>query len=158
MLGNKDLLAGLVFLAFGLAAMAIADRDYPMGSATHMGPGNFPALLGLVLALFGVYLAARGIGWRRAEKPVTWDWRPVTCIVASMLAFGFLLPRLGLVPALVVMFVIATLGGPRLEHSGMTRWREVLVLTLAMTAFAVGVFVVLLKLPFALFPGFLLVI
>jgi hypothetical protein len=49
-LGNKDFLAGLVFLAFGLAAMHIADRDDPMGSLQHMGPGNFPAALGLILA------------------------------------------------------------------------------------------------------------
>ena len=43
MLGNKDFLAGRVFLAFGLAAMHIADRDYPMGTLVRMGPGDFPA-------------------------------------------------------------------------------------------------------------------
>jgi hypothetical protein len=149
---NKDFLAGLVFLAFGLAAMFIADRDYPIGSLRHMGPGNFPAALGLILSLFGVFLAARGMGWsRKTEKPLTWDWRPATCIVASMVAFGFLLPRAGLVGALIAMFVIAALGGREF------RWREVLVLTVVMTAFAVGVFVVLLKLPFQLVPGFYLV-
>jgi hypothetical protein len=157
-LGNKDFLAGLVFLAFGLAAMHIADRDYPMGTLVRMGPGDFPAALGLILALFGVYLAARGLGWpRKDEAPVAWDWRPVGCIVASMFLFGFLLPRLGLVSAAAAMFVVAALGGPRLEHSRMTRWREVLVLTAVMTAFAVGVFVYLLKLPFQLAPGIWLV-
>jgi hypothetical protein len=68
-----------------------------------------------------------------------------------MVAFGFLLPRVGLVGALIAMFVIAALGGREF------RWREVLVLTVVMTAFAVGVFVVLLKLPFQLVPGFYLV-
>jgi hypothetical protein len=147
-LGNKDFLAGLVFLAFGLAAIHIADRDYPMGTLVRMGPGNFPAALGLILALFGIYLAARGMGWpRKDETPVAWDWRPVGCIVASMFLFGFLLPRLGLVPALAAMFVVAALGGREF------RWREVLALTAVMTAFAVGVFVYLLKLPFQLAPG-----
>jgi hypothetical protein len=145
---NKDFLAGLIFLAFGLAAMHIADNDYPMGTAMRMGPGNFPTLLGGILGLFGIYLAARGLGWPgKTPAPVVWDWRPVTCIVASMLLFGFLLPRLGLVPALVAMFLVVTLGGREF------RWREVLVLTVVMTALAVGVFVVLLKLPFQLFPG-----
>ena len=130
--------------------MFIADRDYPMGSLRHMGPGNFPAALGVVLALFGIFLAARGVAWTNKEKPVSWDWRPVSCIVASMLAFGFLLPRIGLVGALIAMFVLAALGGREL------RWREVLVLTLVMTAFAIGVFVYLLKLPFQLVPGFYL--
>lgn len=151
-LGNKDFLAGLVFLAFGLAAMHIADRDYPMGTLVRMGPGDFPAALGLILALFGVYLAARGLGWpRKDEAPVAWDWRPVGCIVASMFLFGFLLPRLGLMSALAAMFVVAALGGWEF------RWREVLALTAVMTAFAVGVFVYLLKLPFQLAPGIWLV-
>jgi putative tricarboxylic transport membrane protein len=151
-LRNKDFLAGLIFLGFGLAAIWIADRDYPMGTARNMGPGNFPAVLGLVLGFFGIYLAARGIGWpEKTPEPVTWAWRPVSCIVASMLLFGFLVPRLGLVPALAAMFLVAALGGHEF------RWREVLVLTLVLTALAVGVFVVLLKLPLQLFPGFYLV-
>jgi hypothetical protein len=51
----------------------------------------------------------------------------------------------------VAMFFVAALGGREF------RWREVLVLTVVMTALAVGVFVVLLKLPFQLFPGIYLV-
>jgi hypothetical protein len=148
---NKDFLAGLLFLAFGIAAMVIADRDYPMGTLAHMGPGNFPAALGVVLALFGVFLAARGLGWGKVEQPVRWDWRPVGCIVGAMVAFGFVLPRFGLIAALVAMFVITAFAGRDL------RWRQVFVLTLVMTALAVGVFVVLLKLPFQLVPGFYLV-
>jgi hypothetical protein len=118
----------------------------------RMGPGWFPAALGVILALFGVFLMARGIGWpEKAPAPVAWGWRAPLCIVASMLSFGFLVPRLGLLPALAAMFFVAALGGREF------RWREVLVLTLVMSAFAVGVFVVLLKLPFQLLPGFYLV-
>jgi hypothetical protein len=146
-----------------------------MGTVMRMGPGNFPLWLGGILGLFGIYLAARGL-WRwareprqappqeegtldfvqgdRGPAPVAWSWRDaarglraVACIVASMLLFGFLMPRLGLVAALVAMFFVAAFGGREF------RWREVLVLTVVMTALAVGVFVVLLKLPFQLFPG-----
>jgi Tripartite tricarboxylate transporter TctB family len=146
---GKDFLAGLVFLAFGWGAMHGA-REFEIGTLARMGPGWFPAALGLVLALFGVFLAARGIAWTNKET-VSWGWRAPVCIVASMLAFAFLLPRLGLVAALLAMFFIAALGGREF------RWREVLVLSLVMTALAVGVFVVLLKLPFQLFPGIYLV-
>jgi Tripartite tricarboxylate transporter TctB family len=148
---GKDFLAGLVFLAFGWGAMAHA-RLYEIGTLMRMGPGWFPAALGVILALFGVFLMARGIGWPdKAPGPVAWGWRAPACIVGSMAAFGFLMPRAGLVPALVVMFFLAALGGREF------RWREVLVLTLVMSALAVGVFVYLLKLPFQLFPGFYLV-
>ena len=64
-----------------------------------------------------------------------------------MVIFGFLLPRLGLVPALAALFFVAAAGGREF------RFGEVLALTALMTAFAVAVFVYLLKLPFALLPG-----
>jgi hypothetical protein len=118
----------------------------------HMAPGDFPTALGAILGLFGVFLMARGVGWpESAGAPVAWGWRPVSCIVASMLLFAFLLPRLGLVPALVAMFFAAAAGGREF------RWGEVLVLTTVMTTLAVGVFVYLLKLPFQLVPGVYLV-
>jgi uncharacterized membrane protein YidH (DUF202 family) len=153
-------------------------REYPLGTAMRMGSGYFPTALGWILGCFGVFLAVRGI-WRWVREPrqaageeealdfvqrdraaapapaaVAWSWRDaawglraVACIVVSMLVFGLLMPRAGLVPALVAMFFVAALGGREF------RWREVLVLTAVMTALAVGVFVVLLKLPFPLVPG-----
>jgi hypothetical protein len=142
---NNDFLAGLLFLAIGAGAMVVA-RDYPFGNAVRMGSGYFPTVLGGILALFGLFLIVRGI--RSGEKAqITWGWKPLACIAASMLLFGFLLPRLGLVPALVALFFTAAFGGREF------RFREVLVLTVLMTAFAVVVFVYVLKLPFALFPG-----
>ena len=78
---------------------------------------------------------------------MTWGWRPLACIVGSMLVFGFLMPRFGMVPALVAMFFVAAAGGREF------RFLEVLVLTAVMTVFAVAVFVYVLKLPFQLLPG-----
>lgn len=142
-----------MFLSFGVAAMHYADRDLPMGTLMRMGPGNFPAALGAILAFFGLFIAARGL-WRAppgtSDGAVAWELRPVGCIVAAMAAFGFVMPRLGLLPALVVMFGITVLAGREL------RWREALALTVVLSAFAVIVFIVLLKLPFQLWRGFYL--
>jgi putative tricarboxylic transport membrane protein len=116
-------------------------RAYPMGTAMRMGPGYFPTVLGGILVVFGVILMARGM--RSGEKVSSeWGWRPLTLIAASMLLFGFILPRHGLVPALVAMFFVAALAGREF------RWKEVLVLTSVMTLFAVVVFLHLLKLPY----------
>ena len=143
--GSKDFLAGLLFLAIGVGAVVVA-RNYPFGTAMRMGSGYFPTVLGGILVLFGLFLMVRGA--RSTEQgPVAWGWKPLACIAASMLLFGFLLPRLGLVPALVALFFTAAFGGREF------RFGEVLALTAVMTAFAVGVFVYLLKLPFQLFPG-----
>jgi len=146
---NKDFLAGLLFLAIGVAAMIVA-RDYPFGTASRMGAGYFPTVLGGILALFGLFLFIRGMQ-SKEHVPLSWGWWPLACILASMLLFGFLLPRLGLVPALAAMFFSAAAGGREF------RFGEVLALSALMTVFAVVVFVYLLKLPFALFPGMYLV-
>ena len=78
---------------------------------------------------------------------LAWGWWPLACVTASMVVCGLLLPRFGLVPALAALFFVSAAGGREF------RFGEVLVLTLVMTAFAVGVFVYVLKLPFQLFPG-----
>jgi hypothetical protein len=142
---NNDFVAGLLFLAFGVAAIVVA-RDYPFGTAMRMGSGYFPTVLGAILVGFGVFLVARGAR-SKEQATMMWGWRPLACIVAAMVLFGFLLPRLGLVPAIVAVFFTAAAGGREF------RFGEVLALTAVMTLFAAAVFVYVLKLPFQLVPG-----
>ena len=143
---NKDFLAGLLFILIGASAVVFA-RDYPMGSAMRMGPGYFPTILGGILFLFGVYVMVRGIR-SGAKVKGEWGWKPLALITLSIVLFGFLMDRLGMIPALAVMFFVSALAGREF------RFKEVLILTVLMSAFAVGVFVYGLKLPFQLFPGY----
>jgi hypothetical protein len=142
-MAGKDFLAGLLFAAFGALAMLVA-LAYPFGTAMRMGPGYFPTVLGGILLAFGACLMWRG---RRRPEAVSggWGWRPLALVTLSMLLFGFTITRLGLIPALFVMFVVCALGGREF------RLREVLVLAVVMNAFAVALFVYGLKLPFRLF-------
>jgi len=142
---SKDFLAGLIFLVIGAGAMLVA-REYPFGTAMRMGSGYFPTVLGAVLALFGLFLIGRGIKTAK-RAPITWGWKPLACLVASMILFGLLVTRLGLAPALLALFFTAAAGGREF------RWGEVLVLAATMTAFAAAVFLYVLKLPFELVPG-----
>lgn len=142
---NKDFLAGLLFLILGGFAVAVAS-NYPMGSTMRMGPGYFPTALGVILCLFGAYLVVRGI--RTGGKMESgWAWRPLAFITLSIVLFGFLLDRAGMVPALVAMFFVAAAAGREF------RFKEVLLLTVVMGAFAAAVFLYGLKLPYPLFPG-----
>ncbi len=140
---HRDILAGALFVAIGALALLEA-RAYPVGSAMRMGPGYFPVVLGWLLIALGALVGLRAAR-RRDWQPVTWDWQALAWISISILAFGFLMPRLGLMPALATMFPIAAAAGREF------RFREVLVLTIAMSAFAGGVFVYGLKLPYPLF-------
>ncbi len=143
---NKDFLAGLLFLALGVLTVFFA-RDYPMGLAARMGPGYFPTVLGGILCLFGVIVMIRGI---RSGEPVqgTWGWRPLGLITLSIVTFGFAMEKLGLVPALILLFFIAALAGREF------RFKEVLLLSILMSAFAAAVFVYGLQLPYPLFGSY----
>ncbi|MDA0983990.1 MAG: tripartite tricarboxylate transporter TctB family protein [Proteobacteria bacterium] len=57
---EKDFLAGLMFMGFGLAALIIATLNYQMGSALRMGPAYFPVMLGGLLAILGFVVFLRG--------------------------------------------------------------------------------------------------
>ncbi len=55
---GKDFWAGLMFIAFGLAFMIIA-QNYAMGNAVRMGPAYFPTVLGGLLAVLGGVIFVR---------------------------------------------------------------------------------------------------
>lgn len=142
---NQDVLAGVLFLLIGLGAVAGA-RDYEMGTAMRMGPAYFPTVLGWILYAFGAFLLLRGIA-RGAGAAVTWGWRPLAFVTLALLAFGFVITRFGLIPALAAMFLACAGAGREL------RILEVVVVAAVLSAFAVGVFVYALKLPFRLGAG-----
>lgn len=145
---NRDFIAGLLFIAIGVVAVAVAARDYPMGTAMRMGPAYFPAVLGGILILLGAWVAARGL---RSGEKVKGDWglKPLLLIALAVVLFGFLMSKLGLIPALVAVFVVSAAAGREF------RWKEVLVLTAVMSAFAVVVLLYVLKIPYPLIGGVL---
>ena len=77
-----------------------------------------------------------------------WGWKPLVFIVVGLVVFGFVMERLGLVPALIAMYLIAAFGGHEF------RLLEVIILATIMTVFSVVVFVHLLGLPYPLMQGF----
>lgn len=104
--GPKDVLAGLIFAVFGIGTFVVS-HDYEMGTALEMGPGYFPAAVGLVLVVIGVSAIARGIS-RKAPDPITpHRLEPLFLVFASILAFSFLIERTGLVVAAAVLIGIA---------------------------------------------------
>jgi hypothetical protein len=143
---NRDFIAGLLFIVLGGLAVALA-RDYPFGTTMRMGPGYFPTVLGGILLLFGIYVLARGL--RSGDKVKgEWGWKPLALVALSIVLFGLLLDRVGMIPATVVTLIVAAAAGREF------RWKEVILLAAAMTAFSVAVFSYGLKLPYPLLGGY----
>jgi putative tricarboxylic transport membrane protein len=114
-----------------------------MGTAFRMGPGYFPSVLGGVLTVLGVIVAARAL-WT-AGGPVTLPrLRPLVLVLASVVAFAVLVQSAGLVVATVALVLVSALGGSEF------RWGEVVVLAVVLAGLAIVVFVYGLGLPIPL--------
>ena len=143
---NRDFIAGLLFIAVGVLAVAVA-RDYPFGTAMRMGSGYFPSVLGGILILLGAWVMVRGL--RSGEKlKGEWGWKPLALIALSIALFGALM-QLGLIPALVAVLFVSAYAGREF------RFKEVLVLTAVLCVFAVVVLLYVLKMPYPLIAGYL---
>ena len=102
----KDFWAGVLYAAFGAAAVFIAAGDYPMGSGARMGPGYFPIVLGVLLLAFGLACLVRSV-MQDGESIGALAWKPLALVTGATVLFGLLLPALGLVVALFVLALVA---------------------------------------------------
>ena len=103
---SKDFLSGLMFIGFGLAALYFGQK-LALGTAVRMGPGYVPRMLSLVLLGLGILICivALATGGEPVEKP---KWKPITLVTVGVVCFGLLFERTGLLPALIVLILIAS--------------------------------------------------
>ena len=141
----KDFLAGLLFVAFGVAAIAIGS-NYTLGTAARMGPGYFPRILGILLIVLGGALALRALRLNGPALP-GWKWRPTVTVLLSVVVFGLILNWAGVVLSTIFLIVAAS------SASHEFRWHESIVAGVALAALAVGVFVIGLQLQLPIWPG-----
>ena len=143
---TRDFYAGLLFVAFGLAAFVMA-QSYAVGTAARMGPGYFPRLLGVLLVGLGAVQCLIGLRARSQPGP-DWHWRPLFVLLASVALFILITPWLGLVAAgLVLVFVSSA---ARRDF----RWREALFVGAVQGVVAAALFVYGLGLPLPVWPAF----
>ena len=144
----KDFWAGVMFTAMGGAfAIIVKVYEYPMGTASRMGAGYFPFLLGVVMAVLGLIIIAQAL--LTSGGPVSkFAWRPLFWVLGAFVIFGLTAKFLGLVIAILLLVVISSYGGH--EH----RWKEAIISSIILAASSIAVFVYGLKLPFPIWPEF----
>jgi len=140
----RDFFAGAIFLSFGWCAVLVG-RDYPMGTALHMGSGYFPFVLGVLLLMLGAVICIKSLVIA-GEAIESIGLRPLLLVLMAIGAFAVSVDTLGLVAATILMTVIGAAASPE------SRWREVVVLTIVLLGLSVGVFAYGLGLPVTLFP------
>lgn len=142
---QKDFAAGLLFAVIGVGAIVLSG-DYRRGTAANMGPGYFPLLLGILLLLLGLALTLRAL--KIEDKPMSaWKWRPTLVVLGSVVIFGCIVTRAGLVVSTVMLIVLSS------AASREFRLKEALVSSAILAALVVGVFVLGLKLQLPIWPS-----
>lgn len=132
---TKDLLAGLMFCAFGIGAAIIA-YGYEFGSPARMGSGFFPVVVGALVAAMGLILVVRAIIWPQGSEPIAHiPLRPFLFISVAIIAFGLLIEDAGLVAALAALIVVARFAGREGSFPELTLMVAVLI------AIAVAIFI-----------------
>ncbi len=106
---SKDFLSGLMFIGFGLIAIYFGQK-LALGTPVRMGPGYVPRMLALIMMSLGAVICVVALvaGGEMVEKP---KWKPITLVTIGIVCFALLFERAGLLPALVVLILIASLGG-----------------------------------------------
>ena len=143
----KDFWAGIVYIAFGVAAIGIA-YNYPVGSAGRMGPGYFPRALGVILIFLGILLALRAL--RLKGSPLSFpSFKPLIIVLGSVVLFGIAAPKLGLMVATVILVIASS------TASDEFRWKEAIIASIAMAIFTYLAFSWGLKLQLPVWPWFI---
>ena len=106
---SKDFLSGLMFIGFGLLALYFGQK-LALGTPVRMGPGYVPRMLSLILIGLGGLVCVIGlvVGGEPVEKP---KWKPIVMVTIGIICFALLFERAGLIPAMIVLVLIASLGG-----------------------------------------------
>ncbi len=155
---EKDFYSGVMFSAVGVV-FAVGATSYNIGTGARMGPGYFPLMLGILLAILGGLIMFQGL----VSKSETGDklggmaWRPLSFIIGANVLFGIMLgglpkiglPPMGLIAGIYVLTLVASLAGEKFKL------REVLILATVLAVISYGAFVKLLNLQFPVWPAFI---
>ena len=133
-----------MFVALGIIGVVIA-MGYSRGDAMRLGPGSFPLIVSLTLAVLGSVVTVKGVIFG-GQRPARLPWRPLIVIPASMVLFGVLLSHMGLVLSCVALICCSALAGRG------PRPLEIVFLALGLAAFSVGVFAYGLNIPLRIWP------
>jgi len=146
---QRDFWSGLMFVVVGIV-FAVGSTNYSMGSSARPGPGYFPLILSVIMAILGAVVLFKALTIETADgDPVgPFAWRPLIVIVLGIAVFGLALPRLGMIVTIPILIFLTSLAGDEFH------WKGVLINAAVLTLGAWAIFVWGLKLTIPMWPWF----
>ncbi|WP_326533271.1 tripartite tricarboxylate transporter TctB family protein [Pseudorhodoferax sp.] len=155
---QKDFFSGLMFTVVGVG-FAWGATTYTVGNGARMGPGYFPLMLGIVMAIIGMIITFTALVTETpdGDKIGKWAWKQVVFILGANLAFGILLgglpsigiPAMGLIAAIYALTIISSLAGHEFNL------KSVLILATVLAIGSYFAFIWALKLQIQVWPTFI---
>ena len=155
---QKDFFSGLMFMGVGVA-FAWGATTYKVGEGARMGPGYFPLMLGVLMAILGIAITFKSlvVETEGGDKIGKWAWKPLVYIIAANLLFGVFLgglpsiklPAMGMIAGIYALTFVASMA----ENGWKVKNTFILATVLAVGSYIA--FVLVLKLQFAVWPAFI---
>jgi hypothetical protein len=155
---QQDFFSGLMFTLVG-GGFAWGATSYTIGTGARMGPGYFPLLLGIFLAVLGAFITFYSLVEHTDDgEPIgKFAWKPIGYILGANVIFGVLLaglpsiglPPMGLIAAIYALVIIASKAGETFNL------KEVLILGTILSVGSYLAFIMLLKLQMPVWPTFI---
>ena len=147
-----------MFMGIGLA-FAWGATKYSLGTGARMGPGYFPLMLGVMMAILGAVITFNSLVVKRADgdKIGKWAFQPLVFIIGANLIFGICLgglpsiklPAMGMVFGIYVLTFIASMASPG------WKFKTTLILATSLAVISYVAFVKILNLQFPVWPAFI---
>lgn len=109
-----DVLAGGIFILIG-GAFAVGSLGYQLGTPLRMGPGAFPLLVGVIVAVLGLAIVIKGLIAGEVAEFGPVPWRAIAVIVLAVIFFGSTVRGLGFIPTSAVTALLTTLASRRIR-------------------------------------------
>jgi len=142
---GRDIVGGALLVVIGLAFAGYGAWHYNLGRVASMGPGMFPATLGLMLAFTGLLILIPGLLRKGGEWPRP-ELRPLFLVMAGTIAFALSIQRFGIVVAIFALVMICSSADGRLG------WIGRLILASGLSIAALLIFVHGLGIPIRVLP------
>jgi len=139
---QNDFVGGVSLAVFGAATAGYAYVELPLGTLRRMGPGLFPATIGLLLVIIGVFITLEAL--KGDDRLPKFEIRSAVAVVSGLSGFALTIDKFGLIVAILVLTLLCSFASRKLTL------RSVLVISVTLCTLAWGIFLLGFNMPIRL--------